>query len=352
MSVFETQPISLESQDDAAIAARLHIEYLLNAAQLSVSQDGHDVVAGLSQMPKTLPPHYFYDDRGSQLFEQITALPEYYLTRTETAILQQYAGAIAQMTGPCELVELGSGSSLKTRLLLDAYQAFDAPFHYVPIDVSAGILASSARQLLHDYPTLKVLGLVSTYERALANLADRPRQNRMICFLGSTLGNLSPQECDGFLDQVTAALQPGEYFLLGVDLQKAIAPLEAAYGDRQGITAAFNLNMLSHLNQRFDGDFDVTQFVHWAFYNTAEQQIEMHLKSVTAQTVHLRALNFTTSFLPGETIRSEISRKFNLAQLAASLEHKQLQPLMTWTDPQQWFGLVLCQLTGGASPDA
>ncbi len=343
MSVFEIQSTSSTPRGADTIADRLHIESLLNAVQLASSHDGHDVVLGLSQTPKTLPPQYFYDDRGSQLFEQITELPEYYLTRTETAILQQSAAAIAHRTGPCELIELGSGSSLKTRLLLDAYQAFDAPFHYVPIDVSAGILTSSAYQLLEDYLTLKVLGLVSTYERALHSLADRPRQNRMICFLGSTLGNLAPQDCDVFFDQVTAALQPGEYFLLGVDLQKAIAPLEAAYNDQQGITAEFNLNILRHLNRQFDGDFDLSQFVHWSFYNPEAQQIEMHLKSLTDQTVHLRALNCITHLAAGETIRSEISRKFDLTALTALLHHKQLAPVATWTDPQNWFALVLCQ---------
>jgi L-histidine Nalpha-methyltransferase len=341
--VSETQPLSAV-RGAAAIADRLHIESLLNAAQLSKSNDGQDVVIGLSQTPKTLPPQYFYDDRGSQLFEQITELPEYYLTRTETAILQQSAAAIAELTGPCELIELGSGSSLKTRLLLDAYQTFDAPFHYVPIDVSAGILTSSAHQLLQDYSTLKVLGLVSTYEQALQSLANRSRPNRMICFLGSTLGNLNPHECDAFLDQVTAALQPGEYFLLGVDLQKAIAPLEAAYSDRQGVTAEFNLNILRHLNQRFDGDFDLAQFAHWSFYNPEAKQIEMHLKSLTPQTIHLRGLNFVTHLTAGETIRSEISRKFNLTALTTLLQQKQLRSIATWTDSQQWFGLVLCQL--------
>jgi L-histidine N-alpha-methyltransferase len=217
---------------------RLKIQHLFNFNSLSETENngGIEVLQGLTQNPKTIPPKYFYDDRGSELFEQICELPEYYPTRTETLILQQYAREIAQITGDCELVELGSGSSRKTRLLLDAYEALDYPLHYLPIDVSAGILESSAQQLLADYPSLEVHGLVSTYELALQQLTPTKLPTRMIFFLGSTLGNLYPQECDIFFSQITAALQEGEYFLLGVDLQKSKEVLEAAYNDSQGVT--------------------------------------------------------------------------------------------------------------------
>jgi L-histidine Nalpha-methyltransferase len=347
LSQFEPR---LESRLEShpSIEARLQIETLLMSQPLMPQPHaGDDVIQGLSQSPKTLPPKYFYDDRGSHLFEQITTLPEYYLTRTETAILTQCAGAIAHITGPCELVELGSGSSVKTRLLLDAYQSVAAPFYYVPIDVSAGILTSSARDLLRDYPQLKVLALASTYDAALVNLAERPRQNRMICFLGSTLGNLNPQECELFLQQVAEALQAGEYFLLGVDLHcdrhKPITQIEAAYNDAQGITAAFNLNILQHLNRRFGANFDLQQFSHWAFYNTEAHQIEMHLNSRIDQIVALPDLGITAQFAAGETIRSEISRKFDREALTAVLQKYQLSPLSTWTDAQDWFAVMLCQ---------
>jgi L-histidine Nalpha-methyltransferase len=324
---------------------RLQIEHLISATEPSADElhPGSDVVRGLSQQPKTLSPRYFYDDHGSQLFEQICDLPEYYLTRTETAILQEYAPAIVQLTGPCEVVELGSGSSTKTRILLDAYQAAELPLRYRPIDISAGILESSARSLLLDYPTLHVHALAGTYELALQQLGPATLPKRMICFIGSTLGNLNPAECQDFLTQIQAALQPGEYFLLGVDLQKSIAQLEAAYNDSQGVTAAFNLNMLQHLNRRFAGNFDLSQFVHRAIYNSTAHQIEMYLSSLTAQKVQLKTLGLTVEFAAGEQILSEISRKFDLTTLQAELSQLGLSPCQSWTDRNHQFGVILCQ---------
>ncbi len=322
---------------------RLQIEHLLSP-QSARTDDGDDVVRGLTQTPKTLPPRYFYDDRGSQLFEQICDLPEYYPTRTEAAILEQYASEVARMTGACELVELGSGSSRKTRLLLDAYQDLGYSLRYVPIDVSAGILQESAEKLLEDYPSLQVRGLVSTYEQALAQLQPTTLPARMIFFLGSTIGNLNPQECDRFLTQITTALEPGDYFLLGIDLQKPLEILEAAYNDSQGITAAFNLNMLNHLNWRFQGNFEPNLFKHWAFFNQENSQIEMHLQCQQDCTVSLKALDLTVNFSEGETIHTEISRKFNLEKMRQYLAKQGLQPLHTWTDKNDWFALLLCQL--------
>ncbi|TAD81929.1 MAG: L-histidine N(alpha)-methyltransferase [Oscillatoriales cyanobacterium] len=324
---------------------RLHLERLVSVKAPTATEinAGCDVVSGLTQTPKSLPPKYFYDDRGSNLFELICQLPEYYVTRTEAAILEECAGAIANLTGPCEIVELGSGSSTKTRILLDAYSQREYPLHYLPIDISPTILESSAFQLLAEYPSLQIHGLVSTYELALAKIAPSPLPTRMICFLGSTLGNLSPEECDVFFSQIVGALQPGEYFLLGIDLDKSKEILEPAYDDSQGVTAAFNLNMLRHLNRKYEGNFDLTQFEHWAFYNQAECQIEMHLKSKKAQTVNLRGLNLAVEFAVGETIRSEISRKFKLPNMQEQLASRGLVPVQVWTDPNQWFGLILCQ---------
>jgi dimethylhistidine N-methyltransferase len=324
---------------------RLHIENLIDPTAIATSRltEGKDAIAGLTQTPKTLPPRYFYDDRGSQLFEQICELPEYYLTRTETAILQRYATEIARLTGACELVELGSGSSTKTRLLLDAHKNLGYPLHYVPVDVSAGILESSARQLLTDYSTLKVRAIASTYELALERLVPTQLPSRTICFIGSTLGNLTPSESDEFFARIFAALEVGEYFLLGVDLQKSKSILEAAYNDRQGVTAAFNLNMLQHLNWRYDSNFNLQNFEHYAFYNKTEHQIEMHLRSWRSQTVQMRSLDLTIEFAAQETIRTEISRKFNLKTLQQQLQAQGLIPIKTWTDPKQWFGLLLCQ---------
>ncbi|MEO1591011.1 MAG: L-histidine N(alpha)-methyltransferase [Cyanobacteria bacterium J06632_22] len=318
---------------------RLRIETLLTAQV----EDGQDVISGLTHHPKALPPKYLYDQRGSELFELICALPEYYPTRTEAAILQQYSGAIARRTGPCELVELGSGSSTKTRYLFDAYAQAGLPLHYVPVDVSGDMLKCSAQQLLLDYPSLSITGLVSTYEPALQQLPPTVLPARMVVFLGSTLGNLSPQECDRFLSQVSQALNPGDYFLLGVDLHKETAVLEAAYNDSQNITAAFNLNLLSHLNWRFGGDFEPQLFDHVAFYNEAQHQIEIYLESQTAQSVHFNRLGLTVSFDAHEKLLSEISRKFELSAMTAQLAQHHLTVCDAYTDPNRWFGLILAQ---------
>ncbi|MFM6355297.1 MAG: L-histidine N(alpha)-methyltransferase [Planktothrix sp.] len=333
---------STVSSDEAIqINPRLRIEIFREQCPIAA---GEDVINGLTQTPKTLPPKYFYDDHGSLLFEKICELPEYYVTRTETQILQNYASEIAHLTGPCELVELGSGSSTKTRILLDAYQELGHPLHYLPIDISGGILEQSAHSLLKEYPTLHIHGIVSTYETALKHLNPSPLPNRMIGFIGSTLGNLKPEDCHAFFAHVVEALQPGDYFLLGVDLHKSKSILEPAYDDSQGVTAAFNLNMLRHLNRLFSGNFDLSQFEHLAFYNEKEHQIEMHLKSLKNQTVELKTLNLTVEFQEGETIHTEISRKFQFEQIQAELKTLGLVSLKNWTDQNQWFGLMLCQL--------
>jgi L-histidine N-alpha-methyltransferase len=309
----------------------------------AATEGDQDAVTGLTQTPKSLPPKYFYDDRGSQLFEAITTLPEYYLTRTETQILHQEADAIARWVGACDLVELGSGSSTKTRILLDAYQRQNLPLKYVPVDVSGGILAATAQRLIQEYPTLSVHGLVSTYEAALADLPATDLPRRLIAFIGSTLGNLSPQACEQFFAQVSQALQPGDYFLLGIDLHKATAVLEAAYNDSQGVTAAFNLNMLHHLNWRFQSNFDPSQFRHVAFYNEGDRQMELYIESLCEQTITLKTLNLTVTFKAGERLLSEISRKFEIAPLAADLLTHGFQMVKTFTDDQQDFALCLCQ---------
>lgn len=333
---------STVSSDEAIqINPRLRIEIFREQCPIAA---GEDVINGLTQTPKTLPPKYFYDDHGSLLFEKICELPEYYVTRTETQILQNYASEIAHLTGPCEIVELGSGSSTKTRILLDAYQELGHPLHYLPIDISGGILEQSTHSLLKEYPTLHIHGIVSTYETALKHLNPSPLPNRMIGFIGSTLGNLKPEECHAFFAHVVEALQPGDYFLLGVDLHKSKSILEPAYDDSQGVTAAFNLNMLRHLNRSFAGNFDLSQFEHLAFYNEKEHQIEMHLKSLKNQTVELKTLNLTVEFKEGETIHTEISRKFQFEQIQAELKTLGLVSLKNWTDQNQWFGLMLCQL--------
>lgn len=327
---------------------RLVIQDLSDSSAALAAAAAQLVVEGLTRSPKAVPPQFFYDDRGSALFEQITDLPEYYLTRTERAILQGAADAIATQTGPCELVELGSGSATKTRILMDAYQQQQIGLRYLPVDVSGGILKDSALALLDTYPTLTVHGLVGTYAAALDHLPPRHLPTRMIAFIGSTLGNLNPTECQALLNRITTALSPGDYFLLGIDLRKPVDRLTAAYNDSQGVTAAFNLNMLHHLNWRFQGDFQPDQFQHVAFYDPDQHRVEMHLESLQAQTVTLGALDLQIHFAPGERLLSEISRKFDLSEITATLAQYNLHPVHNFTDPQQWFGLVLAQKTSAS----
>ncbi len=309
-----------------------------------LSIDGKDVIKGLTEKPKSLPPKYFYDDPGSQLFEKICELPEYYPTRTEAWILQQYADEIAAITNCCELIELGSGSSTKTQALLTAYQKIANSCRYLPIDVSGGILKTSVLQLQEKYPDIAIHGLLGTYEQALVHLESNYLQSRMLFFLGSSLGNFNQEECDIFLNQVSRTLQPGDYFLLGIDLQKPQDILEAAYNDSQEVTAAFNLNMLSHLNWRFQGNFDISLFKHQAVYNQVDHQIEMYLHCQKSHWVSLELLDLKVNFEAGESILTEISRKFNLATMEKNLSDKGLKTVKTWTDEKEWFGLILCQV--------
>ncbi|MBD2139406.1 L-histidine N(alpha)-methyltransferase [Anabaena sp. FACHB-1237] len=309
-----------------------------------LKDDGQDVINGLTQKPKTLPAKYFYDDPGSLLFEKICELPEYYPTRTEAWILNQYADEIAEITNCCELIELGSGSSTKTQSLLTAYQKIAGSCRYLPIDVSGGILKTSVLQLQEKYPDITVHGLLGTYEQALAHLQTNYLQSRMLFFLGSSLGNFNHEECDIFLTQVSRTLQLGDFFLLGIDLQKPKEILEPAYNDSQNVTAAFNLNMLSHLNWRFQGNFDINLFKHQAIYNQVDHQIEMHLHCQKSHWVNLEVLDLKVHFAEGESILTEISRKFDLTKMSQQLDSKGLKTIKTWTDEKGWFGLILCQV--------
>jgi dimethylhistidine N-methyltransferase len=323
-----------------------------SAINQAISKDGDDVIQGLTKSPKSLPPKYFYDDIGSELFEQICDLPEYYPTRTEAWILNQYADEIAATTGSCELVELGSGSSTKTHYLLSAYQkaansstgSVPDTFSYIPIDVSGGILKTTVLHLQEKYPDLCLEGLLGTYEEALLYLGKNHGRSRMIFFLGSSIGNFTHAESNDFLNKVSHALTQGDYFLLGIDLQKPKEILEAAYNDAQEVTAAFNLNMLAHLNWRFQGDFDLDLFTHQAIYNEVDHQIEMYLHARSQHQVSLDILDLKLKFQAGESILTEISRKFDLEKIQVQLRSQGLETVKIWTDPQKMFGLVLCQV--------
>ncbi|HSR55075.1 MAG TPA: L-histidine N(alpha)-methyltransferase [Alphaproteobacteria bacterium] len=312
----------------------------------SDSEDGADVVAGLAAEPKVLPCKYFYDAVGSELFERICETPEYYPTRTERGILTRHAADIAALTGPCEVVELGSGSASKTRILLEAYSREADQVYFVPIDVSESILRESSRELVDQFDALSIRGFSGTYEQALAALHPAPAPTRMFMFLGSTIGNFKASERAAFMALIQDAMADGEYFLLGVDRQKDPAIIEAAYNDAAGLTARFNLNILSHLNRRFHGNFEVANFAHRAVYELNRHQIEIYLDSLQYQEASLEDLDLTVTLDAGEAIRTEISKKFDPPELAREFAALGLDHVATWSDDREWFALMLFRSGG------
>ncbi len=300
-----------------------------------------DVRAGLTATPKTLPPKYFYDEHGSKLFDEITRLPEYYPTRTEAAILTAEAGRIATVTGFDTLVELGSGTSEKTRLLLDAGRRTGSLRGYVGFDVDEITLTQAGQVLAAEYPGLDVTGVVGDFEHHVTDLAGIGGERRMIAFLGSTIGNLDPQARARFLADVRTALGPSDYFLLGADLVKDPARLVAAYDDAAGVTAEFNRNVLRVINGGLGADFDPEAFAHVAIWNAEEQRIEMWLRAEKAMQVHVPELDLTVDFAAGELMRTEISTKFVPAGLEAELRAAGLEPVAFMSDPAGDFGLSL-----------
>jgi L-histidine N-alpha-methyltransferase len=301
-----------------------------------------DARAGLTSDPKSLPPKWFYDAQGSALFEKITGLREYYPTRAEREILRAHAASVAALTGARTLVELGSGSSEKTRLLLDALRAQDTLRCYVPVDVSEPALAAAADALTAEYPGLDVRAVVSDFEQHLGFPADDDAPSpRLVAFLGSTIGNLLPAERAAFLSRIRAGLRPGDFFLLGTDLVKDPATLVAAYDDDSGVTAEFNKNVLSVLNTELGADFDPDEFEHVAVWDPTAEWIEMRLRSLADQTVHLPGIGLTVRFAAGEEMRTEVSAKFRRSGVEAELAAAALAVRSWWTDAAAQFSLSL-----------
>ncbi len=298
-----------------------------------------EVAAGLTAPQKELSPKYFYDHRGSELFEEITRLPEYYPTRTERAILVDWMPALVPELGTRALVELGAGSAEKTRIIISAMQAAGTANRYVPIDVSASFLNQTAIQLRREYPGLAV-------EPVVADIADefeRPRglsHPALYAFLGGTIGNFYPPAAIRLLSRVRQAMEGNDRLLLGVDLRKDVARIEAAYNDSQGVTAEFNRNMLLVLNRELGADFDPSLFEHRAFYETATNRIEMHLVSTLEHEIRIPGIGLVP-FAEGESIRTEISCKHNRASVAELFVAAGLR-IETWrTDPEELFALVV-----------
>ena len=295
-----------------------------------------DVVAGLSQRRKTLPCKYFYDERGSQLFDAICELDEYYQTRTEDAILKNKIGEIADRIGVgSRLVEYGSGSSTKTRTLLDSLTGLRV---YVPVDISRDHLSATARRLSAHYPHIPVMPVCADYTHPFSLPASpMPIAQTTVFFPGSTIGNFDPTEAVEFLATIAAVAGPHGGLLIGVDLKKDCDLLHAAYNDSQGVTAEFNLNILRHINSVLDADFDIDAFQHHAFYNDTEGRIEMHLVSLADQQVTVGRRSFC--FDRGETIHTEVSYKYTVEEFASLASRAGLSQEQVWTDPKRLFSV-------------
>ena len=318
---------STSAEVAAGVAAEAHSEF------------AEDADRGLSALQKWLPSKYFYDEHGSALFDAITELEEYYPTRTELLILQRHAPAMARSLGPdCALVEYGSGSSRKIRLLLDALDGLEGAATYVPIDISGEHLLRSAEAVALDYPRLRVEPVVADFTQPVdlpSSIADSIR--RIVYFPGSTIGNLVPTEAETLLRGIVDLVGPEGGALISVDLEKPHEVIEAAYNDAAGVTAEFNLNMLRRMNRELDADFDIAAFEHRAYFNDEQHRIEMHLVSQRVQQVRVADRQFT--FEAGETIRTEYSHKYTPERFEALARQAGLAVREQWTDDRRWFGV-------------
>jgi L-histidine N-alpha-methyltransferase len=303
-----------------------------------------DMQAGLLQMPRSIPPKYFYDARGSWLFERICETPEYYPTRVEARLLEEHAESIIRRAHPDHVVELGSGNAGKTRLLLDAIGNQEIECSFWPVDVCEDVLVASGASLSDDYPWLTVRTLVGDYHGGLAHLPLPAAGTRLFLFLGGTIGNFTHGESIVLLRDIAGQMRPGDALLLGADRVKEPDVLHAAYNDAAGITAEFNLNVLSVLNREIDADFEPRHFEHRALFNEGRSQIEMHLVSRRRQAVKLGALGRRIEIAEGEAILTEISRKFGAAELQALLSQAGLQAMDHFEAPQGAYSLMLARL--------
>jgi dimethylhistidine N-methyltransferase len=303
-------------------------------ARPPISDFARDAIAGLTADRKTLPAKYFYDEQGSVLFEEITAQPEYYPTRTELGILEDRAGEIARLVPPgAVLIELGSGSTVKARILLRA-ATFAA---YVPVDISAEFLNAEAARLRHDLPRLRILPVAADFTKPFELPSELRSRPRVGFFPGSTIGNFEPPAAEEFLRHAARLLGPGAHLIVGVDLVKDAGVLDAAYNDAAGVTAAFNLNLLRRINRELGADFDLDGFRHRAFYDPAAHRIEMHIESRAVQTVRLA--DETIAFAPGETIHTENSYKYTIESFQALAAAAGWSPAAVWTDPARQFSV-------------
>jgi L-histidine N-alpha-methyltransferase len=332
----------MEPSTPPALAEAIRIDSHLDGTQERSLAD--DVLDGLTRPFKELPPKHFYDARGAELFDQICELPEYYPTRAERAILEEQAAELAQLTGAVELVELGSGTAAKTRVLLDALSDAGTLERYVPVDVTESMVRDCAQALTSEYPGLRVHGVIGDFERHLQHVPPAAGP-RIVAFLGGTIGNFPPGSRRRVLRQIAGLLGPADHLLMGTDLVKDPRVLEAAYDDAQGVTAEFNRNVLLVLNRELSADFDPTDFDHVALFDEQNEWIEMRLRARREHTTIVRDLDLPVHFDAGEELRTEISAKFTPERLEGDLAAAGLELVRWLTDPDEQFALSLSRLT-------
>lgn len=326
----------LETQPQAVAEEKLSIRNLVTREPRAGLAE--DVRRGLSREPKRFLPKYFYDQLGSQLFEAICLLPEYYLTRAENQILEKYADEIvASVNGDTTLMEMGSGSASKTRLIIEALLRKQNELLFIPVDISASALDSSSRILLQSYPQLQIEAYAADYFAGLAELGKTQRARTLALFLGSNISNFDPEEALRFLRALRAVLHEGDALLLGADLKKDKAVLEAAYNDALGVTAAFNLNVLARINRELGGDFDLRAFQHRAFYNEEIGRVEIYIESLREQTVSIEQIGMEVRFSEGEQIHTENSYKYDLSDIAELAGQTGFTRAHTWLDENKQF---------------
>ena len=300
-----------------------------------------EIAFSLNQDSKFISPKFFYDKKGSNLFESICSVSEYYPTRTEISILKKLEHDLpSYLNDDVRLVELGSGASVKTRLILDVFTRSQSKTEYFPIDISE-ILTESSEQLLKDYPTLNITGIIDTYEGGLEFLQNYDDKKNLIIFLGSSFGNFSPDDGKIFLKKIFSTMKQGDLFLIGLDLVKDKKILESAYDDSNGVTAKFNLNVLSRINDELGADFVIDNFSHYSIYNENDQRIEMNLKSLTSQSVIIKKSNLSLNLDEGELIHTEYSHKYNPSQIKTLLHNVGFEIKKMWLDDKKYFSLTL-----------
>ncbi len=321
---------------------RTRLRLVAAPARLTVAEFAEAVASGLGHSPKTLPCRFFYDATGSRLFERICELPEYYLTRTEHEILDDCADEIAALfPRRTALVELGSGSSSKTRRLIEAFLKRHGALRYVPVDVSRAMLEHTADALLGEYPGLEILAIAAEYGQGLRRIRDQRAPCKLILWLGSSVGNYEWDQAAAFLREVRAAMQGEDRLLVGMDLEKRPALLERAYDDAAGVTARFNLNLLARINHELGGRFDLENFRHRALYDPAARRVDIHLVSTRRQTVPIAGLHRSIRFAAGEAIHTESCHKYSRADIDSLAAAAGLRLERQWIDRRGWFSVNL-----------